>query len=109
MAKKKNIKINSVQFFNLEQLKTLDPSSIIVVNRVALNSKRVQIEYLPQLNSKETVEIVAKAAREMRLQDRRLRRPSFGANMTAKDAITVFSEDVLPKNTFASMCSLKTT
>ncbi|MBD5409593.1 MAG: hypothetical protein HDR53_00695 [Treponema sp.] len=105
MIKGLNMKrANSLHFIDPEKLHALDPSSIVIVNRVALNNKRVQIECLPQQHSKEIIAIVYRVAHEMRIQDKKLRRPSFGANMTAKEARLVFNNlNTLPKNTFAEM------
>lgn len=89
------------QFINPVEIKTLNPEEFIIVNRVALNGKRVQIEYVSHAHSERTKAIVDKASQQLRDRDKKQKNSAFGVVMTAGDAITVFTElESLPKNTF---------
>lgn len=82
---------------------SLDSQNIIVVNRVALNSRRVQVELcVPTMADVKTIEAIDRATIAMRAHDKVSRVPCFGVAMTVADACLIFDNlEQLPKNTFA--------
>lgn len=92
--------MSKVRLVDPSKLQSMDENEVIIVNRVQLNTKIVELEIR---NASSTEFLVLKtAARNMKAKERRLKLPIIGAEMRVGDVIKVFPEyKTLPKNSFA--------
>ncbi len=74
-----------------QEVKSLDLSQEIWVNRVVLNSKLVELEITPQTNNKKS-EIVRSAIISMSKQEDKDNQALFCAKMKVSDVINVFEK-----------------
>jgi len=95
----------TVRFIEPSQLCNLNMDEKIIVNRVRLNSKNVEI-VISGLSHPDKLTVIKRAMRTMQERDRKAKRAGFGAEMTVREALIVFDDpESLPKNTFAHVIS----
>lgn len=89
-----------VKLINPSELKDMKEDSLVVVNRIRINSKLVEFEV--KNTHKQEIVIIKKAIREMKAKEAKHRRVVMGPTMKVRDIKIVFPEyERLPKNSFA--------
>ena len=92
--------VSSVQLVDPPNLQNMDENEIVIVNRVQLNSKLVELE-IRDISSFHVIALI-EATHRMRDTERKYKRHVLGAEMRVGDIIKIFPEyKTLPKNTFA--------
>lgn len=91
----------TVRYIEPSRVKDFNGDRVIIVNRVRLNSRNIEIIISGQIDS-EQMRIIEKAISSMHSKDRKEKRVGFGAEMTVRDVLSVFDNiDSMPRNSFA--------
>ena len=106
IREKKHITNQGVGNLNLidpNMLPSLEKNSVIIVNRIRLNSKLVEWEIQQYGNTGDVIK-VKRAIRKMKEKEKRTRCILMGAEMIVEDVMEIFPDyRRLPKNSFAEV------
>ncbi len=89
-----------VRLIEPSELKVMQEDSIIIVNRIRVNSKLVEFEITN--SGKQEILIITKAIKEMKRRETKGHRTVMGPAMRVGDVKKLFPEyEKLPRNSFA--------
>ena len=89
-----------VRLIEPSELKGMREDSLVIVNRIRVNSKLVQFEITN--SGKQEIGIILNAIKEMKIRESKGRKMVMGPTMKVGDIKKLFPEyESLPKNSFA--------